>query len=377
MKVNEWAELFKFQMAEAEREEREKQVRLAAKRAALRADLSVQVAGVHARKAEEKAETLRYAAARDEDQRIYLAEEAAKVAARRVAMEKLRLDRDAQLAEKKAQAEAAARQVKLEEEAARRQVLIEHRKAVAAAEAEVRARAAAAAKFLADNAEQQRLRAEAKKREAAEAEELRQQYAAKLEAQEAAYKAGLEAMAARQRRQEAAGNAVGPYKRYIDDAIIQRNYAAREAALDAREAADKAKIAALRTVLKADLESQLVENKERKLLAAAAERAQVAMVLEGARVAEIIEREKALAREKKKHAARLVLEEQIAANVAARQVVTMSDAEKQINLGTLAAIPGSKITLPERGVLTYRQIPGQPPQTLKEMRARPGRGGGH
>ena len=71
------------------------------------------------------------------------------------------------------------------------------------------------------------------------------------QAQEEQRQAKLEEMKAKQLRAEKAGQAVGPYKRYLDDSIIEKNFQQREAAVEQAEAAAKAKAKALRQDLKA------------------------------------------------------------------------------------------------------------------------------
>lgn len=368
MLVNEWAVLFKYQMEQGEQMEREKQARLAQKREAMSRDLAKQVKVVERRKEAEKEEQKKFAIHQAEDLRKWKAEEEAKVEKKREAIERLKIDRAVQLAEKADRLKVAERQKKMEEEEERRQVLIEHKALIQKEEAEAARKRDAAARFLHDNEEQQRIKAEIKRKEGEDSVRMQQMYAERLKHQEEAYMANLEKMKARQMRQEAAGNAVGPYKRYLDDSIIEKNFQKREAELEEREKRDKAKIHTLRTALKADLEKQLAERVVLKRLAKEEDMSMVMRVNEGAKVAEIIEREKQEKIKAKNERARIVLEEQIKANVAARQVVTMSDVEKQLNIGTLERITESKITLPARGLLAYRQIPGHAPQTLREMR---------
>lgn len=120
-----------------------------------------------------------------------------------------------------------------------------------------RNRREAAAEFLRGNEEQLRIKAERKAEEERAALRMMHEMNERLRIQEEEHFANLEAMKAKQRRQEELGNAVGPYKRYIDDAIIERNFAQREAALAAREEADKADMLRKREKLRADLAKQL------------------------------------------------------------------------------------------------------------------------
>lgn len=149
-----------------------------------------------------------------------------------------------------------------------------------------------AEEFTRGNEEQVRLKAERKAGEERDALRMMHEFNERLRVQEEERFAALEAMKAKQRRQEELGTAVGPYKRYIDDKIIQRNFDKREADLAAREDAAKADIQLKREKLRAGLDQQLEEKNRLKAEEKARDRRMDDMLLEGARIADVYALEK-------------------------------------------------------------------------------------
>ena len=331
MRLDEWTVLFKYQNGVAEEEAKAKAAAKASKRVELRGDLAKQVDVVAARKAEAREEVKRFAAVQAADQLRWKAEEEAKILKKKEAVAQLRLDRDAQLAAKAAEAEAAEKQRRREVAEARKAELLEHLKAQREEEAAHERTRAELAKFEESNASLLESKARAKQAAAEDALRMQFEYAERLRVQEEEREAKLAAMKAKQKLAEIAGNMVGPYKRYLDEKIIEANFQQREAAVEASERAAKEKVKALRQDLKAGLEKQLVEKQAAVKQLKEKDRTMVERVLEGAKVAQLIENERVVREKMETVKARMALEEQIKHNAETKLKALMSDTEKQFN----------------------------------------------
>lgn len=111
---------------------------------------------------------------------------------------------------------------------------------------------------------------------------MQHEFNERLRIQEEEHFAALEAMKAKQRRQEELGAAVGPYKRYLDESIIEKNFQKREAELIAREEAGKLAVIRRREQLKAGLDAQVEEKKRIKEALKREDKRLVDVMLDGA-----------------------------------------------------------------------------------------------
>ena len=236
-------------------------------------------------------------------------------------------------------------------------MLMEHAARTREEEARVARERAAAAGFLESNAAILEMKAAQKKAAGEESLRMQFEYTERLRLQDEAREARLEEMKQKQLRAERAGNAVGPYKRYLDDSIIEKNFQIREAEQEKRAALAKAKVAVLREDLKVGLQKQISAKAQAKQALVEKDMAMVATVLEGAKIAQMIENERVMHEKAQAAKARQELEDQIKMNAEMKTKTLMSDVEKQINMKTLAKIPDSTIPMPPRGVVTYRQVP--------------------
>jgi len=190
-------------------------------------------------------------------------EEMAKLDRRSNEMSKLKSERDAQLKDQARRRADQAATKQMEEGEARKLLALEHKRKLQE-EANNKVKIAAEMAALVQMNDLALKMAEEKKvADAAEEKKYQQQYADKLKKQEEAYHANLAAMKEKQKAAETAGAAIGEYKRWMDEKIIERNFAEREAMLDKAEEEAIKKVHEGNMEMRRVIAEQVKEKKER------------------------------------------------------------------------------------------------------------------
>jgi len=273
---DEWAKLAKFEqeqtvIEEFRRKELEKDVK-----AKLRNQLDAQMREVEDKKKAEKMRDMAYAREEQKALETWHSEEQEKVERQKAVRERLNQERAAQIQDKEMrQSKALARQ-KQEETEANEMLQQEHRrvkeleKAKRAAEEERNAKLKAANRAALDHMEAMRIK---------EMEEDRMYQKLAIETLDQRDRARAAMLDEFQRTQQAKLEACNreaksrPLKKWMDEGIIERNFAEREALLDMQEEESKRKAAELNLEQRRVLAAQLREKETRKQAMADAEAA--------------------------------------------------------------------------------------------------------
>jgi hypothetical protein len=336
--VDEWAEISRWQAKENDRIQSEKIANYKASQRKMKEELDAQVAEKARKKLLEKDEVV----ADKEDVTRKLEEwkldELEKIAKRTAAVDKLKTDRRAQLEDKAARKAAMEEEKRQEEADLRRALAADYRRKQAEEAAAKRKIAAEIEKLKKSNEETLALRA----KQAADDEALdlkyQEMYAEKLRKQEEAYHANLLKMKEKQTSQEAFGNAIGPYKRYMPDEIIEKNAANYDRLAAERDARDAKHQVDLNAAVKKELAEQVKAKQERL------DRERDEEARRYARFARVVDTLESAERDSKRdgfeRAARHKeeLEAQMRDNMVRKKVFPMTATEKELNTALLQRV---------------------------------------
>ena len=336
--VDEWAEISKWQAKENDRVQAEKLASYKASQRKMKEELDAQVAEKARKKLLEKEEVV--ADKVDVTRRLeeWKLDELEKIAKRTAAVDKLKTDRRAQLEDKAARKAAIEEEKRQEEADLRRALAADYRRKQAEEAAAKRKIAAEIEKLKKSNEETLALRA----KQAADDEALdlkyQEMYAEKLRKQEEAYHANLLKMKEKQKSQEAFGNAIGPYKRYMPDEIIEKNAANYDRLAAERDARDAKHQVDLNAAVKKELAEQVKAKQERL------DRERDEEARRYARFARVVDTLESAERESRREGfERAVrhkeeLEAQMRDNMVRKKVFPMTATEKELNTALLQRV---------------------------------------
>jgi len=331
MEADEWGKMYQFDVAVGHARDA---ADAAARRAAQqrqRGVLDGQMRELADAKAARQAADAAFAAAQRE--RLAEAErvEAAKQAALTASSKKLAGDQLGQLREKAERRENARRKKEAAEREVAERVAWETKQELEREVAHFKECKQQLNDFLRGNEAAASAKADAKARTAAENVEYQRQWVAQLDKLEAHRRSALEKVLAKQSKQAECAQRLPEYKRWIDPAIIERNFRQKEAELDAEEArraADKrrrdcATQAAQLAQMSEKVERRLVERMEDKKCGAA-----IAADVEAWRQGEL---QHARAAADSRAAFRNHIDEQLKDKAHQRRCAPMTDVELRIN----------------------------------------------
>jgi hypothetical protein len=227
---------------------------------------------------------------------------------------------------------------KKEDEDLRKQLAAEHRRKVAEETAHKAKVAEEMERLKKSNAQTLVLRQEQAEADAALELKYQELYSQKLLKQEESYHANLAKMKEKQKHQEARGAAIGSYKRYMPDEIIEKNFAEYERKADEREERDRQKVVDGNLAMRRAIAEQ-VKMKQEKLDRERAEDGKRHQRF--ARVVNTLEDvEKEMSKEGRVKAVshRAELEAQMRDNLTQKQVFPMTAIEKSLNADQLKRV---------------------------------------
>ena len=336
--VDEWADISKWQVEENERIEAEKLARYKVSQTKMKAELDAQVVEKEMKKVAEIEAKKLYKAEEEAQLEVWKQEELEKIKQKAVAIDKLKLDRQAQLEDKERRRQAQLEVKRKEEEDLRKQLAAEHRRKVAEEAANKQRIAEELERLKASNAATLKLRAAQAAADAALEIKYQELYAEKLAKQEAAYEANLIKMKEKQKHQEAFGNAIGPYKRYMPDEIIEKNFAEYERKADERERRDAQKIVDGNLEMRRAIAEQVKSKQERLDRERAEESKRHERFAKVVNTLEEVEKEAGKEGRIKATYHRGELEAQMRDNLVRKQVFPMTDIEKSLNADMLRKV---------------------------------------
>ncbi|KAL4421469.1 hypothetical protein ABPG75_010760 [Micractinium tetrahymenae] len=246
------------------------------------------------------------------------------------------------------------REVQLEEQANRRQVAAELRKRGDAelsarvaldVKKQMEAEAAAKAKakedlkaFLLSNEINKKIREEQAEAERQQDIVYMQQQAAQLDKQERERQQLLEKVKAVQNRQAEDAKQRPPFKRWVAEEIIEKQFQEKQAALAAEEERRKAAQRAAAARFRADIGGQLAEKEAARLAELRAKREELVALMADLEVCKKTGAEAKAAELARMRAFKADLDAQIEDNQARRHLSSMSDAERKLNAKLLREV---------------------------------------
>lgn len=336
--VDEWADISKWQVEENERLEQAKIAKYKLSQKKMKDELDAQVAFKEQKKLDEIAEKKEYKVQEEKLLEQWKQEELDKMVKKAEAIDKLKVDRQIQLEDKERRRQEQLKVKRQEEQDLRMQLAKDHRLKVAQEEAHKKAVAEEVERLKAANAETLKLRQEQAAADAALEIKYQQMYAEKLAKQEEAYEANLKKMKEKQKHQEAFGNAIGPYKRYMPDEIIEKNFAEYERKADAREKRDAQKIVDGNLAMRRAIAEQVMAKQERLDRERAEEAKRHSRFAKVVNTLEDLEKEQSKEGRIKAVAHKGELEAQMRDNLVRKQVFPMTDVEKSLNADMLRKV---------------------------------------
>lgn len=340
--VDEWADISKWQVEENERIEAEKIARYKVSQVTLKAQLDAQVSEKERKKVEEVEAKKEYKVEEETQLERWKQEELDKIARKAEAMDKLKVDRQLQLVDKERRRAAQVEAKRKEDEALRRQLAGEHRRKLAE-EAAHRQKVAQEVEHLKkSNAETLRLRQEQAEANAALELKYQEMYTEKLRKQEEQYIANLAKMKEKQKSQEAFGNAIGPYKRYMPDEIIEKNFAEYERKADEREQRDAQKVVDGNLAMRRAIAEQVKMKQERLDRERAEDAKRHQRFAKVVNTLEEVEKEMSKEDRIKALSQRTELEAQMRDNLVRKQVFPMTETEKSLNADMLRRVEATR-----------------------------------
>ncbi|PRW32605.1 flagellar associated [Chlorella sorokiniana] len=258
-------------------------------------------------------------------------ERAAEQQRRATEVAKMRTEREAQLEEQANRKAVAAELKKLAEEEMSTRIALDLKRQMEA-EAAAKAKAKEDLKaFLLSNEVNKKIKEEEAEKERLQDLEYMRQQAAQLDKQERERQQLLEKVKAVQNRQAADAAQRPPFKRWVDEEIIERQFREKQEALAKEEAARKAAAAAAAARFRADVAGQLEEKEAARLAALKDKRAELVRMMADLEVCKKTEAAAKAAELAKMRAFKAELDTQIDDNQARRAVSAMSETERKLN----------------------------------------------
>ncbi|KAG1661093.1 hypothetical protein FOA52_012082 [Chlamydomonas sp. UWO 241] len=329
---DEWGRLYAYNVAEGHAAMRAEEVARREKQRAQRALYDGQIAEAAAAVAAGKAADAAYA--RQETAALAEADrrEAAKAAAKAAAVAHLGQQRMAQLADTNARRAGARQSHAVGERELAERIAWETKEDLNREEGRMREAKVQLKATLLGNEANRTTREDARQRTFAENTDFQRQWIAKLDKFDADRRVALDRVLAKQAAQAEIAAGRPESKRWINPAIIERNFREHEAALDTEEARRKDDAARRGAETAAAQLSQMAEKHARRAVDQAADRAHATKVVADV---EAWRREGRAAEERKMQGRatfRAHIDGQLKANAHARRNAPMSEIERKINI---------------------------------------------
>ncbi|GAB4822704.1 hypothetical protein N2152v2_009750 [Parachlorella kessleri] len=331
MKQDDWSKVCLYMSYLAKEDERRKLQEAKTKKVHNRAALDGQIAEVEQRVQEEKQQKkVDHQQQEKELEEWHKSQQERKVEQKHV-MERLKQERQAQLEEQARRREiAAALKKKGEEEMTVRIALEMKRQMEADAATKQKAKEGLKA-FLASNELNQKMKEQERLREFQDDIRYMKEYSESLEKQERQRLAQLERVKAVQARQVEDAKQRPPVKRWVDPAIIERQFQEKQAALAEDDAKRKAARAARTQKFKQDVAGQLQEKERERLTQLEKQQEELVKSMEAMEVNKKLQQDAKHMELEKMRGFKADLDKQIAENKAKRQQNSMSETERSLN----------------------------------------------
>ncbi|KAK9824679.1 hypothetical protein WJX72_012321 [[Myrmecia] bisecta] len=336
--ADEWARIYAFQNQIGELEEKSKRQKYLQKAACLREQLDKQREEAAGRKRAEAAEAAAYFQQQQADLAAWKQQEAEKKRQQKAASDRLKDDVEAQLVERRRNRSLAEAIKRKDEEDMTSKIAYETRRQIEEEEAGRKKAKEDLKAFLLSNEVNKRIKEDEKRKLQDEENRYTKQYAEMLDRQEAARTEQLNRVKAVQARQAEEAQSRPESKRWIDPAIIERNYKEREANIEREETRRQAVVAAKTAKFQHDLAEQIEEHKLRKAAQRADRERELAEVQKRIQAEEAKAKAEKAAAVAKRERIKKMLEDQMKEAQHRRTVQPMSNIEKQINSKLLQKI---------------------------------------
>ncbi|EFN54646.1 hypothetical protein CHLNCDRAFT_135206 [Chlorella variabilis] len=297
-----------------------------------------QVAEAQKRKLAEKEHKREELKEVDKELQEWEKEEKARRAARQQSVLKLRGDREVQLEEQANRKQAAAELRRRGEEELTARIALDVKRQIEA-EAAAKAKAKEELKaFLLSNEANKKIKEEQAEVERQEDVRYMQQQAAQLDKQERERQQLLERVRAVQNRQAEDAAQRPPFKRWVAEEIIERQFQEKQAALAAEEARRKARAAEAAAKLRADIGEQRSQREAARLQELQEKRRELVALMANLEVCRKTAAEAKAAELAKMRAFKAELDQQITDNQARRSVAAMTETERKLNAELLREV---------------------------------------
>jgi len=267
---DEWAMLAKFESDQNVLEEIRRREMVAKQKLRMRDELDAQMSELERKKMDEKEREAMYAAEEARALEEWKEEEKMKLNKRQAQMTRLKLERDAQLEDQAMRKEQAIGRRKAEEDDAREMLRLEHKRKMEADEMARNQSKLEMDQLKLENQKNLEILEERRQQEMKEDLLYQKKMAQMLDKQEMERREKMDAIKAKQDKLTA-GGAPRPLKQWMDEGIIERNAAEREALLDKMEEEKMEKQLNNNLEMRKVLAAQLKEKEARKHHASALE----------------------------------------------------------------------------------------------------------
>ena len=328
---DEWATLTAYEAAKNAEDERNKAAKAKATQAIVKGELDKQMSELDLRRKDDAAYEDRMYQMEHADFLKWQEEEAAKAEKKRQLVERLKMERSAQLEDQMRRRQAYDDEKKKEDDEMRSRMKLEYSRKLSEEQKKFEKLKAEAVTLRVANEEAKAHIAATKQQTITEDLRFLKLQSDMYDQWEANRQAALDARKKNQDQQEVIAKGRAPAKRYIPDSIIEKNFQANEKMLDEREAARKQAVKDRNEAQKQALAQQLEEKLARKAKEQEEEARRYEQFKESVAAAERAELAKIDKQKAKRFANRDELVKQMEDNAARAKKITMSDSERAYN----------------------------------------------
>lgn len=346
MEGDEWAKIFQYSIAEGQEKDRLERIALKQRQERTRAELAAQMKERDDAKIAEQREEMEYARQEQAALKVWEAAEAERRRLQHDIAVKLRQERQEQLEEKTMRKNNALARVRAEDDVMASRIAYETRSEFEKEEAQRLEAKTALRDFMAKNEENKAIKAAMKQAQAEEDAYYQQAWRDVLDKQDRERTERLQRNMNRQAKTAEFANSgkLPEYKKWIDPAITEKHFRAREEMLDRlqREKQERIHTQGIATALV--LKEQMVERDVRRSTVRLEDEAKAQMELQRAQAEETREQNKKMGREMAKLKFRIDLEGQMKENVQRKRNQPISEVERAINKELLSKVGAWKQT---------------------------------
>ncbi|XRB18962.1 trichohyalin-plectin-homology domain-containing protein [Pseudoscourfieldia marina] len=338
VETDEWATLTQYEAAKTEEEKKERALKMKTTQKGIKTDLDKQMDEMEQKRKDEEAYENRMYQMEHADYVKWCEEEAAKKEAKRMQVERLKMERTAQLEEQMRRRREYDDEKKKDDDEMKATMKLEYSRKIKEESKKFEKLQKEMVTLREANEEAKRNAASKKKAQIEEDLRFLKLQSDMYDEWEANRQRALDERKRLQDQQEVIAQGRAPAKRYIPDWIIEKNFQEHEKMLDEREASRKQAVKDRNNEMKQVLAKQLEEKLAAKAKAAEAEAERHAKFTQGISAAVAADVAKVEKQKMKRLANRDDLMKQMEENARRAKNITMSDTEKSFNKNYLEQV---------------------------------------